>query len=84
LEIEKVNPVAVATGVVVVGTTESVRSRTIDVAADNSADDAPTLFDAIIDTLMYLSISASVNTYVLFVADEILEYKPLVAVARFH
>jgi hypothetical protein len=79
-----VNPVAVATGVVVVGTTESVRSRIIDVAADNSADDAPILFVAITDTLMYLSMSASVNTYVLFVADEILEYEPLAAVARFH
>jgi len=79
-----VNPVAVATGVVVVGTTESVRSRIIDVAADNSADDAPILFVAITDTFMYLSISASVNTYVLFVADEILEYEPLAAVARFH
>jgi len=79
-----VNPVAVATGVVVVGTTESVRSRIIDVAADNSADDAPILFVAITDTLMYLSISASVNTYVLFVADEILEYEPIADVARFH
>jgi hypothetical protein len=79
-----VNPVAVATGVVVVGTTESVRSRIIDVAADNSADDAPILFVAITDTFMYLSISASVNTYVLFVADEILEYEPLADVARFH
>jgi hypothetical protein len=61
-----------------------VRSRTIDDAADNSADDAPILFVAITDTLMYLSISASVNTYVLFVADEILEYEPLAAIARFH
>ena len=80
----KVKPVDVATGVVAVGTTESVRSSTIDVAADNSADEDPIPLVAMTDTLMYLSMSASVTTYVLLVADEILEYEPLAADARFH
>jgi hypothetical protein len=57
-----VKPVAVATGVDVVGTTESLRSTTIEVAADNAAVDAPILFVAITDTLMNLSMSASVNS----------------------
>ena len=78
-----VNPVAVATGVVAVGTTESARSTTIDVAADNAAMDGPTLFVAITDTLMYLSISASVKSYELLIADGILEYEPP-DVARCH
>ena len=66
------NPVAVATGLVAVGTTESGRSTTIDVAADNAALDDPTLFVAITDTLMYLSISVSVKSYELLVADGML------------
>ena len=56
------NPVAVDTGVVAVGTTESVRSITTDVAADNAADEAPMLFVATTDTLMNLPISESVNS----------------------
>jgi hypothetical protein len=69
-----VNPVAVATGVVAVGTTESVRSTTTDVATDKAALDAPMLLVAMTETLMYLPISVSVNTYSEFVAEEILEY----------
>jgi hypothetical protein len=69
-----VNPVAVATGVVAVGTTESVRSTTTDVATDKAALDAPMLLVAMTETLMYLPISESVNTYSEFVAEEILEY----------
>jgi hypothetical protein len=66
-----VNPVAVATGVVAVGTTESGRSTTTAVASDNTdADPAPLV--ATTDTLMYLPISVSVNTYVLFTAEPIL------------
>jgi hypothetical protein len=84
LEIVNVNPVVVETEVVTVGTIESGRSVTIDVAADNSAVDDPMLFVAITDTLMYLSISASVNTYVLFVAEPMLEYEPPEVDARFH
>ena len=77
------NPVAVATGVVAVGTTESARSTTTDVAADKAALDAPMLLVAMTETLMYLSISVSVRTYVLFVADVISVYDPP-EVARFH
>jgi hypothetical protein len=66
-----VKPVAVDTGFVAVGTTESVRSITTDVAAESAADDAPMLFVAITDTFMNLSISASVKSYVLSVADAI-------------
>jgi hypothetical protein len=72
--IVNVNPVAVATGVVAVGTTESVRSTTTDVARDKAALDAPMLLVAMTETLMYLPISESVNTYSEFVAEEILEY----------
>jgi hypothetical protein len=79
-----VNPVAVATGVVAVGTTELVRSTTTDVAADNTADDAPTLFVAITETFMNASISESVRTYVLFVAEPISVYVPLDAAERDH
>jgi hypothetical protein len=46
-----VKPVAVATGVVAVGTTESLRSTTTDVAADNTADEDPMLFVAVTATL---------------------------------
>jgi hypothetical protein len=66
-----VNPVAVATGVVAVGTTESGRSTTIDVAADDT-DVGPTLLVAMTETLMYLSISASVKSYELLIADGML------------
>ena len=55
-------PVAVDTGDVVIGTTESVRSTTTDVAADNAADEAPMLFVAITDAMMNLPISASVKS----------------------
>jgi hypothetical protein len=79
-----VKPVAVATGVVAVGTTESLRSITADVAADNAADEAPMLFVAITDTLMNLSISASVKSYVLSLAEVMLLYVPFAASARFH
>jgi hypothetical protein len=79
-----VNPFAVATGVVAVGTTESVRSTTTEVATDKAADDAPTLFVAMTDTLMNLSMSASVNSYVLLVAEAMSEYTPPELVARFH
>jgi hypothetical protein len=79
-----INPVAVATGVVAVGTTELVRSTTTDVAADNTADDGPTLFVAITETFMYASISESVRTYVLFVAELISVYVPLDDAERDH
>jgi hypothetical protein len=79
-----VNPVAVATGVVAVGTTELVRSTTTDVAADNTADDDPTLFVAITETFMYASITESVRTYVLSVAELISVYVPLDAAERDH
>jgi hypothetical protein len=79
-----VNPVAVETEVVTVGTIESGRSATIDDAADNSADDAPIPFVAITDTLMYLLMSSSVKTYVLLVAELMLEYVPPEVDARFH
>ena len=78
------NPVAVATGVVAVGTTESGRSLTTEVAADNSAVEDPIVFVAITDTMMYLPTSASVNTYVLFVADGMSVYEPADVDARFH
>ena len=77
-------PVAVATGVVSVGTTESVRSITADVAADKTALDEPMMFVAITDTLMNLSISASVKSYVLSVADAMFVYEPPTVLARFH
>jgi hypothetical protein len=57
-----VNPVAVASGLVTVGTTESARSTTTEVAADKTAEDEPTPFLAMTETLMNLSISASVNS----------------------
>jgi len=79
-----VNPVVVATGVVAVGTTESGKSLTTVVAADNSAVEDPTPLVAITETLMYLSMSASVNTYVLSVAEVMLVYEPPEVVARFH
>ena len=79
-----VNPVAVATGVVTVGTTESARSTTTEVAADKAADDGPMLFLAMTETLMNLSMSVSVNSYVLSVADEMLVYVPPTEFARFH
>ena len=48
-----VNPAVVATGVVAVGTAESAKSSTIDVAADNTADDdEPIPLVAVTDTLM--------------------------------
>jgi hypothetical protein len=83
LEIEKVNPFVVATGLVTVGTTESGRSVTTEVASDN-ADTDPTPLVATTDTLMYLPMSESVNTYVLLVADPIFEYVPLEVDARCH
>ena len=79
-----VNPVAVATGVVTVGTSESVRSTTTEVAADKAADDGPILLVAMTETLMNLPISASVNSYVLFVADAMSLYVPPTVLARFH
>ena len=79
-----VKPVAVAIGVVAVGTTESLRSTTTEVAADNAAVDAPILFVAITDTLMNLSMSASVNSYVLSVAEVMFVYEPPTVFARFH
>jgi hypothetical protein len=79
-----VKPVAVDTGFVAVGTTESVRSITTDVAAESAADDAPMMFVAITDTLMNLSISASVKSYVLSVADAMFVYEPPTVLARFH
>ena len=79
-----VNPVAVATGVVAVGTTESVRSITTEVAADKTAEDGPILFLAMTETLMNLSISVSVNSYVLSVADVMVLYVPPTELARFH
>jgi hypothetical protein len=79
-----VNPVAVATGFVAVGTTESVRSTTTDVATDKAALDAPMLLVAMTETLMYLPISESVNTYSEFVAEVILEYEPPDVDARCH
>jgi hypothetical protein len=51
LESVKVKPVAVATGVVAVGTTESVISTTTDVATDKAAVDEPMMFVAITATL---------------------------------
>jgi hypothetical protein len=79
-----VNPVAVETGVVAVGTIESGRSVTTVDAADVTADDGPTPLVAMTDTLMYLLMSSSVNTYVLFVAEEISEYEPPDVAARLH
>ena len=84
MEIENVKPVEVATELVVVGTTESVRSTTTDVAADNTAVDAPAPLDAATETLMCLSMSVSVNSYVRLVAEPIFEYVPPDVVARFH
>ena len=84
MEIENVKPVEVATELVVVGTTESVRSTTTDVAADNTAVDAPTPLDAATETLMCLSMSVSVNSYVRLVAEPMFEYVPPDVVARFH
>ena len=78
------NPVAVETEVVTVGTIESGRSVTTDDAADNSAVEDPMPFVAITETLMYLFMSSSVNTYVLLVAEPILEYEPPEVAARFH
>jgi uncharacterized Fe-S center protein len=79
-----VKPVAVATGVVAVGTTESVRSTMTDVATEVAAVDGPTPFVATTDTLMYLSMSASVRTYELFVADGMSAYEPVDEAERFH
>jgi hypothetical protein len=80
----KVKPFAVATEVVTVGTSESGRSVTIDDAAEVTDDDGPTPLVATTDTLMYLLMSSSANTYVLFVAEEISEYGPPADDARFH
>jgi len=55
-----------------------------DVATEVAAVDDPTPFVATTDTLMYLSMSASVSTYVLLVAEEISEYEPPADDARFH
>ena len=77
-------PVAVATGEVAVGTTESGKSLTTDVAADNSAAEDPMPFVAITETLMYLFMSSSVNTYVLLVAEPMFVYEPPEVAARFH
>jgi hypothetical protein len=79
-----VNPVAVATEVVTVGTTESGRSLTTDVGADNSATEDPMAFVAVTDTLMYSPTSASVNSYVLLIADGMSVYEPVEVDARFH
>jgi hypothetical protein len=84
LEIEKVNPVAVATGVVAVGTTESGKSLTTVDAAEVTDVDDPTPLVATTDTMRYLLMSSSVNTYVLVVAEEISEYEPPADDARFH
>jgi hypothetical protein len=69
--------------VVAVGTTESGRSTTTDVSTDDTDVD-PTPLVAATETLMYLPMSESVNTYVLFVADAILEYVPADVDARCH
>ena len=47
------------------------------------ADDPPLLI-AVTETLMYLSTSLSVNTYVRSVSPEIAAYVPVAVVARFH
>ena len=79
-----VKPVAVETGEVAVGTTESVRSTTTDVAAESAAEDEPIPFVAMTDTLMNMSISESVKSYVLSVAEVMLVYVPPTVLARFH
>jgi hypothetical protein len=78
-----VNPFAVATGIVAAGTTESSRSTTTELAADNTALEAPKLFLATTETLMYLPMSSSVSKYELNVAELISEYEPSTE-ARFH
>ena len=67
-----------------VGVTESGRSAMTEVAADNSAIDDPFALVATTETFMYLPMSPSVRTYVLFVAEAMFEYVPLAVVARFH
>jgi hypothetical protein len=84
LEIVNVKPVAVETGAVAVGTTASGKSLTTVDAAEVTGVDGPAPFVATTDTLMYLLMSSSVNTYVLFVAEEISEYVPPEVDARFH
>jgi hypothetical protein len=77
-------PVAVETGAVAVGTSASGKSLTTADAADVTADEDPILFIAITETLMYLLMSSSVNTYVLFLADGMSAYVPVDVSERFH
>ena len=79
----KVNPAVVETGVVAVGTTDSGRSTTTVVSAEEIVV-GPRLFVATTETLMYLPISLSVSTYVLFDADAISENTPADIDARCH
>jgi hypothetical protein len=79
-----VKPFAVAIGDVAVGTTESARSTTIEVAADKTALEVPTALVPMTDTLMKEPMSLSVNTYWLVVAELIFEYVPLTVLAFIH
>jgi hypothetical protein len=59
-------------------------STTAVVAADKAAEDEPTPFVAMTDTLMKYPTSDSSTTYVESVSDVMLLYEPPIMLARFH
>lgn len=83
--IVNVKPVAVDVRDDNAGVVDAGKSLIAVVATESSADDDPRPFVAMTDTLMNLSTSSSVNTYVLELdAEPMFEYAPPVVDARFH